>query len=149
MKLRSQVILAGVVFVAALGSAGCSAFQIRHVDENGKTRTYVTDTVYTGTGTILDCVISPLHWALGLFYLQPYVRGESMRYPTFGGSGCFGHAYGDGVVGFVPVVGDVGLFARNGPPRVRFLDANGKEVEISGGSIEIMRVSDRIHFGPN
>lgn len=148
MKRISWIrILCLLAFAAPLWIS-CSAFQVRHVDDNGKTRTYVTDTVYTGTGTILDCVISPLHWVMGLFYLQPYVRGDGLRYPTFGGSGCFGHAYGDGFLGFVPFVGDL-FGGKGGPARVRFLDANGHEVEITGGSVEITRVSERIHFGPN
>ena len=51
----------GILIGILTASIGCSAFQVRHIDETGKTRTYVTDTVFTGTGTVLDCVISPFH----------------------------------------------------------------------------------------
>lgn len=139
-----------VLLLTALLSliAGCSAFQVRHIDETGKTRTYVTDTVFTGTGTILDCVISPFHWAAGLFYLQPYMKANGLRYPNFGASGCFGKAYGSGVtdlMGLAP-----GFFnPQGGPARAQFIDANGKEIEISGGTIEVVRVTKRLHFGFN
>lgn len=136
------------IILIILMTTACSGFQVRHIDETGKTRTYVTDTIYTGTGTIVDCVISPFHWAAGLFYIQPYIESNSFDYPTFGGSGCFNQGYGNGLWGLFGL-GPKFLNSAGGPPRVKFIDANGREVEISGGAIEVVRVSKRIHFSFN
>lgn len=134
-----------ILVVCLLFISSCSAFRIRHTNEKGETRTYITDTVFTGTGTVLDCLVSPFHWVMGLFYLQPYVKGESIKYPTFGASGCFMQAYGEGgLSGLLPVPWP--LAADPGPPRVRFVDINGHEMEVTGGAIEVMRVERRINF---
>ncbi|MEQ8351178.1 MAG: hypothetical protein RH862_06825 [Leptospiraceae bacterium] len=136
--------LIGIVSLAL----SCSAFQVRHIDETGKTRTYVTDTVFTGTGTVLDCVISPFHWAVGLFYLQPYMKSNGINYPNFGASGCFGKAYGDGITDLMGLAPGM-LNPKGGPARAQFVDLNGKEILITGGAIEVVRVTRRLHFGFN
>lgn len=145
-KLRA-FLLAGLLVIALLPS--CSAFVIRHTDSAGKTKTYVTDTVYVGTGTLVDCVISPLYWTVGLFYLQPYVhaKGGNISYPAFFGSGCFGRAYNKGT-------GAWGTLSLNLPyitdtasgVTVNFIDINQKEVALMGGNVEVTRVTDRINF---
>lgn len=126
---------------------GCSAFVIRHVDATGQSRTYVSEKVFTGTGTLLDCVIGPLHWLAGLFYLQPYVqvRGSTVSYPTFGASGCFGRASsrGGGLWGTLTL--GLPLVAGTTPAaQVDFVDINHREVSISGGSIEVTRATERL-----
>ena len=138
----------GILIGILTASIGCSAFQVRHIDETGKTRTYVTDTVFTGTGTVLDCVISPFHWAVGLFYLQPYIKSNGINYPNFGASGCFGKAYGEGITDFMGLAPGM-LNPKGGPARAQFVDLNGKEILISGGAIKIVRVTRRLHFGFN
>ena len=137
-----------IVGALVLLLASCSAFQVRHIDETGKTRTYVTDAVFTGTGTILDCVISPFHWAGGLFYMQPYIKTNGLNYPNFGAAGCFGKAYGDGVTDLMGLAPGM-LNPRGGPARAHFVDLNGKEITITGGAIEVVRVTKRLHFGFN
>lgn len=140
----------GVALLVSFVSTGCSAFVIRHTDNQGKTKTYVTDTIFVGTGTVLDCVISPLYWTAGLFYFQPYVhaKGASISYPSFFGSGCFGRGYNKGS-GFwgtatlnLPYLTD----SNSGSPTVSFVDLNQKEVGLLGGQVEITRVTDRINF---
>ncbi|MCB1138064.1 MAG: hypothetical protein KDK23_04875 [Leptospiraceae bacterium] len=148
MNSARTLLRVAIILIAFALFASCSAFQVRHIDETGKTRTYVTDTVFTGTGTILDCVISPFHWAAGLFYLQPYMKANGTNYPNFGASGCFAKAYGDGITDFMGLAPGM-LNPKGGPARARFIDINGKEIEISGGTIEIVRVSRRLHFGFN
>lgn len=147
MKYSKKISLLLLSF-ALLFLVSCSGFQVRHIDETGKTRTYVTDTIYTGTGTLVDCVISPFHWVMGLFYMQPYIRSNSFDYPTFGGSGCFNYGYGHGIWGLFGL-GPGFLNPDGGPARVQFVDANGREVEIIGGAIEVVRVSKKINFGFN
>lgn len=145
-RIYFHVRLLLISVMASFIFAACSAFQIRHIDDRGQTHTYVTDTVFVGTGTILDCVISPLHWVAGFFYFQSYIHAGDMTYPTFGASGCFAKAYGSGgVSGLIPVPS--GFFSdRGNTTRVRFVDLNGNEMEIQGGVVEIRRVTRKIGF---
>lgn len=148
MKSRGLPTFCSVILMTLVifSLTGCSAFQIRHTDERGQTHTYVTDTVFVGTGTVLDCVLSPLHWAAGLFYFQSYIHAGELTYPTFGASGCFARSYGTGgITGLIPVPTSF-LSDRGHTPRVRFIDINGNEVEIQGGSLEIRRVTRKINF---
>ena len=129
--------------------SGCSAFLVRHTDHKGATRTYVTDTVYVGTGTLLDCVVSPFHWMAGLFYFQPYihVRGGNISYPTFGGSGCFNRGYskGQGLLSAFSL--NLPLFTtESAESQVIFTDINKKEIVLTGGSLEIIRATKRLNF---
>ena len=127
---------------------GCSAFVVRHTDHQGKTKTYVTETVFVGSGTGLDCIIGPAHWLMGLFYFQPYIHVKGgISYPRFGASGCFGNAYsrGSGLWGYfslnMPMVSDV-----SGGSQVMFTDINQKEMSITGASIEVTRVTNRLNL---
>ena len=80
-----KLIRATLLILTILLTEGCSAFVIKHVDASGKSQTYITNTVFVGTGTFLDCFISPFHWFAGIFYKQPYVhvQGGNLSYPSF------------------------------------------------------------------
>ncbi len=139
--------LRALLCLVLLSQTACSAFIVRHVDASGQSKTYITERVFTGTGTILDCLIGPLHWMAGLFYLQPYiqVKGSSVSYPSFGGSGCFGRAAsrGAGLWGTF----SLGLpFLANATSGVQvdFVDINHREVSLNGGSIEVTRATQRL-----
>lgn len=127
----------------------CSAFIIRHTDAIGKSKTYVTDTVFVGTGTFLDCFISPVHWLSGVFYKQSYihVQGANLSYPTFGGSGCFSSSYshGNGILGAFGIINN-SLFKENPFNAVYFTDTESKERALIGGGFEITRVTRKINF---
>ena len=146
---KIRTLLLSIILVSVFLS-GCSAFVIRHTDNQGKTKTYVTDTIFVGTGTLVDCVISPLYWTVGLFYYQPYVhaKGGNISYPSFFGSGCLGRAYnkGTGIWGTaslnLPYLTDTASGVN-----VNFVDINQKEVGLMGGQVEVTRVTDRISFG--
>ena len=101
--MRMNFLRVSLLILSIIINGECSAFIIKHVDSSGKSQTYITDTIFVGTGTFLDCFISPFHWASGIFYKQPYihVQGGSLSYPTFGASGCFGSSYnhGNGALG--------------------------------------------------
>ena len=128
---------------------GCSAFVIRHTDTAGKTRTYVTDTVFVGTGTLLDCLVSPLYWAVGWFYFQPYIHvsGGNLSYPALGGSGCFNRGFNKGT-GFwgTATLNLPYLLGSSTGSQVNFVDLNHKEITLIGGSLEVVRVTRRVNF---
>lgn len=150
MPLKKITVILCLVII--LSSAGCSAFVIRQTDDKGASRTYVTDTIFVGTGTFVDCLISPVHWLMGFFYFQPYihVQGGNFSYPTFGASGCFSSAYskGNSILGIFHL--KLGMFGgESANSQVYFVDANAKETVISGGNIEVHRVTDRINFSSN
>lgn len=128
---------------------GCSAFVIRHTDTAGKTRTYVTDTVFVGTGTLLDCVVSPFYWALGFFYFQPYihVNGGHLSYPAAFGSGCFNRGFNKGIGIWGTATLNLPYFiGSSSGTQVNFVDMNHKEVTLVGGSLEVVRVTRRVNF---
>lgn len=128
----------------------CSAFVVRHTDNQGKSRTYITDTVFVGTGTVADCLLSPLYWTAGLFYFQPYIhtKGGSLSYPAFFGSGCFGRGYNKGtdIWGTATLNLPYLLNSGGGPVQVYFVDINHKEVGLLGGQVEVTRVTNRVNF---
>lgn len=130
-------------------SEGCSAFVIKHVDSSGKSQTYITNTVFVGTGTFLDCFISPFHWFAGIFYKQPYihVQGGNLSYPSFGASGCFASSYshGNGILGLMGVV-NLGYFKENPSNAIFFTDIESKERALIGGNFETARVTKNINF---
>lgn len=149
MRRTTARLLILCAFFAALAVQSCSAFVIRHTDNNGKTKTYVTDTIFVGTGTLVDCVISPLYWAAGLFYFQPYVhtKGGSISYPAFFGSGCFGRGFNKGSGFWGTLTLNMPYFINtSGAVIVNFVDINQKEVGLMGGQVEVTRVTDRINF---
>jgi hypothetical protein len=137
------------IFILILINTNCSAFIIKHVDASGKSQTYITDTIFVGTGTFLDCFISPFHWFSGIFYKQPYihVQGGSLSYPTFGASGCFGSSYnhGNGILGLFGIV-NLGYFKENPSNAIFFTDTESKERAIIGGNFEATRVTKSINF---
>ena len=142
-----KVLFLSILIVFSL--TDCSSFIIRHTDSQGKKATYITDTIFVGTGTFLDCILSPFHWLAGLFYKQPYVhvQGGTLSYPTFGASGCFASSYhkGSGALSaFGLITND--LFKENPGTAVYFTDTEQKERAIVGGSFEITRVTKRINF---
>lgn len=138
-----------LLILTVLLSEGCSAFIIKHVDTTGKSQTFITDTIFVGTGTFLDCFISPFHWFAGIFYKQPYihVQGGSLSYPSFGASGCFASSYshGQGVLGLFGVV-NFGYFKENPSNAIFFTDTESKERAIIGGIFEASRVTKNINF---
>lgn len=138
-----------LTFVFFLSS--CSAFQVRQTLENGESKTYITDRVFVGTGTVLDCLISPVHLASGLFYAQSYihVKGGNVSYPRVGGSGCFagGYSKGQGLLSFFGIFNFLLISeSSEGPTQVYFVDTNGKERMISGGNFEITRLAPTINL---
>lgn len=138
-----------LLILSIIITGGCSAFIIKHVDSSGKSQTYITDTIFVGTGTFLDCFISPFHWASGIFYKQPYihVQGGSLSYPTFGASGCFGSSYnhGNGALGAFGIL-NLGYFKENPSNAIFFTDTESKERAIIGGNFETTRVTKSINF---
>ena len=145
MKKGSLSILTVLIIL----NINCSSFVIRHTDNQGKAQTYITDTVFVGTGTFLDCIISPFHWLAGLFYKQPYihVQGSNLSYPSFGASGCFASSYSknSGALSGFGLL-NIGLFKENPGNSVYFTDTEDRERAIIGGSFEISRVTKRINF---
>ncbi len=140
-----------LIFSATFLLNACSAFQVKQINENGSNRTYITDTIFVGTGTFLDCLISPVHMVAGVFYAQPYIRvkGGNMAYPRFGGSGCLnsGYSQGRGITSLFGLI-DFPLL-REDPghnTQVYFIDPDGKERMISGDSFEITRIAPNINF---
>ncbi len=143
-----QIRISLLIFMIAINGK-CSAFVIKHIDTTGKSQTYITDTVFVGTGTFLDCFISPFHWFAGIFYKQPYihVQGGSLSYPTFGASGCFSSSYshGAGILGLLGVV-NLGYFKENPAPAIFFTDVESKERALVGGIFEATRITKNINF---
>ena len=137
------------ILILAVSLEGCSAFVIRHTDTAGKTRTYVTDTVFVGTGTFLDCLVAPFYWAFGWFYFQPYIHvsGGNLSYPSLFGSGCFNRGFnkGSGVWGTLTLNLPYIMGTASGS-QVNFVDLNHKEITLVGGSLEVVRVTKRVNF---
>ncbi len=150
MKIRKFLGL--LLMVALLFSAvNCSAFQIRQTLPGGEVRTYITDSIFVGTGTFLDCVISPVHYLMGLFYIQSYidVKGGKISYPRLGASGClvFGYRKGGTLLSFLTLgLFDYIFFPDNSTPQVYFVDPDGKERGLIGGDFEITRIAPKINF---
>ncbi|MBK8395759.1 MAG: hypothetical protein IPL26_11055 [Leptospiraceae bacterium] len=144
-----KLIRATLLILTILLTEGCSAFVIKHVDASGKSQTYITNTVFVGTGTFLDCFISPFHWFAGIFYKQPYVhvQGGNLSYPSFGASGCFASSYthGNGILGGLGII-NLGYFKENPSNAIFFTDIESKERAIIGGNFEAARVTKNINF---
>lgn len=138
-----------LLILSIILSEGCSAFVIKHVDSSGKSQTYITDTIFVGTGTFLDCFISPFHWFAGIFYKQPYihVQGGNLSYPSFGASGCFASSYshGNGALGAFGLL-NFGYFKEGPYSAVFFTDTEAKERALLGGSFETSRITKSINF---
>lgn len=154
MKRNSSIIKILFVILLSFSVIQCSAFQIRHTNDRGETRTYITDTIFVGTGTALDCIVGPLHWMAGFFYMQSYIhiKGGNLSYPRFGGSGCFFSGYTKGrdllSSGLGTGIFDLG-FLREGSgahTQVYFVDTDKRERVLTGGTFEITRISPKVNF---
>ena len=149
---KKKLLLLILSILIGVAQVRCSAFQIRHTNDRGETRTYITDTIFVGTGTAIDCLIGPLHWLAGWFYMQSYIhiKGGNLSYPRFGGSGCLNSGYSKGrdIISSGFGLWDLG-FLREGSgahTQVYFVDTEKRERVLTGGTFEITRISPKINF---